>query len=130
MGGPEPESREDWELVLRTLIKIQNHCKSNLDDVLKFGVKDCRLAKLPDLIAPVIAELDQPEMRAFYEVTEEEAKVLTERLRSLPELCAKLADCGIPDTLMHGDLWGPKCSFARQILGQVSNHFRLDGWFN
>jgi hypothetical protein len=118
MGGPEPESKEDWELVLRTLNRIQNQCTKNLDELLQFGVKDCRLAKLPDLMAPIIAELEQPEMRAFYEVTEEEAKVLTGRLRTLPELCAQLAACGIPDTLMHGDLWGPNVVLRDKFSGK------------
>lgn len=107
MGGPEPESKADWELVLRTLIRIQDHCKQNLTELLGFGVKDRPVARLPKLLEPVIAELTRAEMRAFYEVNEAEAERLAGRLRALPELCAELTACGIPDTLMHGDLWGP-----------------------
>lgn len=107
MGGPEPESRADWELVLGTLIQIQSHCNRNLPELLEFGVKDRPLAKLPELLEPVIAELKQPAMLAFYEVNDEEAELLARRLRALPELCASLMECGIPETLIHGDLWGP-----------------------
>jgi Phosphotransferase enzyme family len=118
MGGPEPESRADWELVLRTLIRIQNHCKQNHSELLKFGVNDRPLAKLPELLEPVSAELKQAGKRAFYEVDQGEAEVLARRLRALPDLCARLAQCGIPDTLIHGDLWGPNVIMRDQFSGK------------
>lgn len=115
MGGPEPQTKADWELVLRTLIQIQNHCNANRHELLQFGVKDRPVAQLATLLEPVIAELKQPEMRAFYEVTETEADLLAAQLRALPALCAQLAECGIPDTLMHGDLWAPNVIMRDQF---------------
>jgi hypothetical protein len=118
MDGPEPETQADWELVLRNLARIQNHCTQNRNELLKFGVNGRPLAKLPELLEPVSAELKQAEMRAFYEVDEEEAELLAERLRALPELCARLAQCGIPDTLIHGDLWGPNVIMCDKFSGK------------
>jgi hypothetical protein len=118
MRGPEPQSRADWELVLRTLSQFQHHCNQNLNELLNFGVKYRPLAKLPELLAPVVSELDRPEMRAFYEVTPQEADTLAGRIRALPSLCAELADCGIPDTLIHGDLWGPNVIMQDEFSGK------------
>jgi hypothetical protein len=118
MRGPEPQNRADWESVFRTLSQFQHHCNQNLEELLHFGVKDRPLAKLPELLEPVIAELDRPEMRAFYEVTAQEAETLTGRIRALPGLCADLAECGIPDTLIHGDLWGPNVIMRDEFSGK------------
>jgi aminoglycoside phosphotransferase (APT) family kinase protein len=59
------------------------------------------------LLEPVIEDLKHPELRDLYGVNEEEANELARRIRSLPALCAQLAEFGIEETIVHGDLWGP-----------------------
>jgi hypothetical protein len=100
------------------LAEIQKHCNDKLDELLSFGCKDRRLVQLPALLQPVLRELEQPQMRQFYGVNEGEAEELSRRLRSLPELCDKLADCGISDTLVHGDLWGSNVIFRDTFSGR------------
>jgi len=117
-AGDSPESREEWHKVLQVITEIQKHCNDNFDELLSFGCKDRRLSLLPALLEPVFQELKQPQMLQFYGVNEEEAEELSRRLRSLPELCGRLADCGIPETLIHGDLWGPNVVFRDTITGK------------
>jgi hypothetical protein len=118
MSGPEPESKEDWHKVLQTLAEIQQHCDNNLDELLSLGCNDRRLALLPTELQPVLQELTQPQMRQLYGVTEAEAEELARRVRAVGELCDRLADCGIPDTLVHGDLWGPNVIFRDPVSGK------------
>jgi len=117
-AGIEPESKPDWHKVLQAMIEIQSHCTNNFDELLSFGCRDRRLAQLPTLLQPVHDELKQPQMRQLYGVTEEEAEELSRRIRALPELCDRLIDCGIPETLIHGDLWGPNVLMRDTFSGK------------
>ena len=105
-AGSPPQSREEWYKVLQVLRAIQEHCKDRLKEIVSLGCADRRLEKLPMLLQPVLDELKQPEMRKLYGVNEEESEELARRLRSLPQLCHKLQQHSIPDSLVHGDLWG------------------------
>jgi hypothetical protein len=105
-AGSPPETREEWCKVLQVLREIQRHCDNRLDALLSLGCKNRRLEQLPTLLQPVFDELKQPDMRKLYGVNEEESVELARRLQLLPELCDKLGQYGITDTLIHGDLWG------------------------
>jgi hypothetical protein len=118
MAGPEPQSREEWRLVLQTMTQIQKHCTENFAELLSLGCHDRRLMLLPQLLEPILEDIKQPEMRELYGVNEKEAHELSRRLRWLPLLCEKLAHCGIPDTLVHGDLWGPNVIFKDARTGK------------
>ncbi len=97
------ETIEDWQIALRAFTDIQLHCTETSDELISFACADRRLSLLPNLLEPVLAELDEDQGRKFYEVTEAEAKELTQRIRRLPALCRKLSDCGMPETVVHGE---------------------------
>jgi len=106
-AGSEPETYEHWHDILKAMTEIQSHYNGRLDELVSLGCSDRRLERLPELLKPVSDELKQPHMLEFYGVNEEEAEELGRRLHLLPELCRHLESCGIAETLIHGDLWGP-----------------------
>jgi hypothetical protein len=106
-AGSEPETYDDWYKILKAMKEIQTLCTKSLDAFLALDCSDRRLTVLPSLLEPVIEDLKKPGMLEFYGVNDEEAEELTRRIRLLPDLCAQLADFGIEETIVHGDLWGP-----------------------
>jgi len=118
-AGPEPETIEDWQIALRAFTDIQLNCTEMIDELISFGCADRRLSLLPNLLEPVLAELDDDQGRKFYEVTEAEAKELARRIRRLPALCRKLSDCGIPESVVHGDFWGPNVLVRDKLSGKA-----------
>lgn len=117
-AGHAPDTSEEWHHVLRTLTSIQLHCKDNIDELFSFACKDRRLAALPELLRPVFDELKNAEMRKLYGINEEESNELARRLQLLPQLCQKLSNCGLPETLIHGDLWGSNVIFRDEKSGK------------
>jgi hypothetical protein len=117
-SGPPPESKEDWEKIFRAIIEIQQQCTTKLDELLSFGCYDRRLARLPELLLPVLDELKQPDMLKLYDICESEAQELERRLKLLPDLCEKLAQCGIEETLIHGDLWVSNATICDERTGK------------
>jgi hypothetical protein len=117
-SGPPPESKEDWGKIFRVIIEIQQQCTTKLDELLSFGCHDRRLARLPELLLPVLDELKQPDMLKLYDISESEAQELERRLKQLPDLCEKLAECGIEETLIHGDLWVSNATIRDERTGK------------
>lgn len=100
---PMLKEQYDASLMQRALqlcAKLQQDCVPHADALLALGLPDWRLARLPELLAELLA--DDGLMQA-------EGIAVAERdafLRLLPiveELGAELASCGVPETLEHGD---------------------------
>ncbi|MBX9568775.1 MAG: phosphotransferase [Candidatus Obscuribacterales bacterium] len=116
--GENPRSSEEWRHILQVVADIQMHCKDNVDELLSFGCKDRRLSKLPDLVLPIFEELKDPGMLEMYGINMEEANELRRRLELFPELCARLNKHGLPETLIHGDLWGNNIIYRDKLSGK------------
>jgi len=116
--GSPPKSKNEWHKTLLSLSTMQIGCINKIHALLNLGCNDRRLELLPEQMQPVIEELRFPQMQQFYMVTEQEANELSSRLRSLPELCKKLGSCGIPETLIHGDLWSNNIIFHDMVSGK------------
>lgn len=117
-AGENPSTAEHWQHILRMVTGIQLHCKDSVDELLSFGCKDRRLAKIPELVQPIFDDLKNAEMLEIYGVDLDEAEELSTRLKSLPALCENLSNFGLPETLIHGDLWGNNVIYRDEISGK------------
>jgi hypothetical protein len=88
-----------WERALCRMGEMQRACAGQTAWLLAIGCADRRLARLREQIPSL---LDAPETRA-----ETDAALLARLAALVPEIqaaCGALAACGIPETLLHGDL--------------------------
>jgi hypothetical protein len=82
------------EPMLAALLDLQAAAASRVPDLLALGVPDLRAAEFAPRCAEVLARWPaEPADRA----------VLADLVAGLPALFARLAACGVPDTLVHGD---------------------------
>lgn len=116
--GENPSSIDHWEAIFKVVTGIQLHCKDKLDELLAFGCKDRRLAILPELIKPIFDDLKNESMFDFYGVNAGEAEELSRQLAQLPLLCERLAAFDLPQTLIHGDLWGNNIIVCDRLSGK------------
>jgi Phosphotransferase enzyme family len=85
--------------MVRVVIDVQDGLAPQVDELLALGLPDWRG---PALVAAVSTLAARPDVRADLASAElDELDLLVERL---PEQVAELASCGLPDTLVHGDL--------------------------
>ena len=89
----------EWERALALMGEMQRACIGESDWLRSIGCADRRLAALSEQIP---ALLDAPETRA--ELDEEVHRRLVRRTPELRAACDALAECGVPETLIHGDL--------------------------
>ena len=94
---------ERWQAVLREYAQLQVELTEHTADILALGVPDRRLATLPELYAQLIesppaTDIDLPEA-----LTTDERARLGAMQAVVGELCARLAGCGVPESLNHGD---------------------------
>ncbi len=118
-AGSPPANKDEWANILRALKEIQEQCNESLDDLLLFGCKDRRISQLPALLQPIYDDVKSEQMRALFGINETEAQELGRRLTLLPALCQKLASFGIPETLVHGDLWSSNVIVEDRISGKA-----------
>jgi len=91
----EAEPAEVVEMVA-DLFEIQSLAAGHVDELLAMGVPDWRENPFTERVsATVDAYADQ--------LTADERRRLAKLVGGLPERFAELADCGIPDSLVHGD---------------------------
>jgi hypothetical protein len=83
--GAAPSFRAE---VLAALQPVQEHFAGRVPELRAAGVPDISLATLPGLAAPYISEIAG----------------LAALLDDLPRRLAAVGECGLPDTLVHGDL--------------------------
>jgi hypothetical protein len=78
------------------LVEIQSMAAEHVDELLAVGVPDWRAVRFVERVAQVADEhADQ--------LTTQERATLGKLVTGLPERFARLVDCGIPDSLVHGD---------------------------
>lgn len=117
-AGNNPTSIEEWEHIFKVVADIQLRCMERVNELVSFGCRDRRLAKLPELINPVFDDLKDESMFDVYGVDQLEAEELSRRLEQLPRLCDELASFNLPETLIHGDLWGNNIIVRDRISGK------------
>jgi Phosphotransferase enzyme family len=85
--------------LLRSLGALQRACAAAEDELLKLGCHDRRLERLSAQAATLAADA-----AALSGLIDAESAQFRESLPRLQAMCAALAACGIPHTLVHGDL--------------------------
>jgi len=78
------------------LVDMQAGQAARVDRLLALGLPDWRAGPLAEAISSV-ADRAAPDLIA------EDRAILAPFLRGLPARLAEIADCGVPDTLVHGD---------------------------
>jgi phosphotransferase family enzyme len=78
------------------LVNLQRDWIGRVDELIALGLPDWRGPALSAAIASVVE-------RTAAELTAEERATLDTLVADLPARFAALADCGLPDTLVHGD---------------------------
>jgi hypothetical protein len=91
----EPTPRQRLEMV-SILVGLQKDWASRTDELLQTGAPDWRALALETAIKDLIS-------RTEAKLSDEERAMLERFARDLPQRLATIADCGIPDTLVHGD---------------------------
>ena len=102
----EKENPEVPEEALRRFARIQMDWIDRKAELLAWGCADRGVETLPGEIDRLWDELQSREKRDLYDVTDADWEALMLLADRLKALAGELADCGIPETLIHGDLHG------------------------
>jgi hypothetical protein len=87
------------QAMLRSFGAIQHQCAAAVDELLELGCHDRRLEHLSAQMAALATDA-----AALSGLTDSERAQFREALPRLQAMCAALAACGLPQTLVHGDL--------------------------
>jgi len=101
VGGGSPRNGSPHRLaaMAHELVALQARWAGRVDELLATGLPDWRTPSLPHLVGEL---LRRPEVRA--QLTDAELAGLDGLAADLPRRLADLAGCGLPDTLVHGDM--------------------------
>jgi hypothetical protein len=93
-----------WSEILAKYAGLQITLAGHVDELLSFGVRDRRLAVLPDLYMEIVADenwflIDQPNG-----ISGAEHQRLMNGAPKFTEMCQRLAAYSIPESLHHNDL--------------------------
>ena len=120
LGGDDRDDASGRELLdmIDLLVGLQVAWSSRLGELLSLGLPDWRTTTFPALaernIAAAAAVLDPPTRSS-----------LDRLLAGLPDRFAAVADCGVPDTLVHGDFHPGNVRSARP---GAAHDLRLLDW--
>jgi hypothetical protein len=96
---------DDWDapadrllVMVETLVRLQARWVDRIEELLEAGLPDWRARPLTRLVEALVSRSD---VRA--QLVSEELTALDVLVGSLPDRFAALDDCGIPETLVHGD---------------------------
>jgi hypothetical protein len=91
----EPSSGQRLEMV-SILVEMQSDWAMRTDELLAMGLPDWRALALEKAVGDVF-------LRKSSELPDQDRRTLAQFVDDLPRRFAAIADCGIPDTLVHGD---------------------------
>lgn len=92
-----------WERALCTFAELQIACVSRKEELLAIGCPDLRLSVISAQLKPLLD--DQAALRVDQSdgLSREQVIQLRTRVPELQATCHCLAECGVPETLEHGD---------------------------
>jgi hypothetical protein len=109
MEGIPLEEGKDLEAekaAIREFARLQIGMIPHAGELAGWGCMDRPLSILPEQMDRLWAAIQLPEHWKRYDLTAEQVNALLPLRPRLLEWFAELEDCGIPDTLIHGDLHG------------------------
>jgi len=92
-----------WEPVIRRYAELQIGLAEHVDEILALGIPDHRIASLPTLYLQLLADEESLLIGQEKGLTPNEFLQLQNLKLRFAELCAELADFGIPESINHGD---------------------------
>jgi hypothetical protein len=92
--APEPRLRT----MVRTLVRLQARWADRTEELLSAGLPDWRSQTLPDRVDTLLSRSD-----VRTQLNGEERSALDAVASGLPHRLTELGDCGLPETLVHGD---------------------------
>jgi hypothetical protein len=93
-----------WLHVLPRYAELQIELARRVPDLLALGVPDRRLPVLPTLYGPLLADVEVLRIGQSPGLTRGQYERLLDLTPQVAELCGRLAEYRIPETLNHGDL--------------------------
>src|SRR3954453_3858167 len=93
-----------WLAVLPRYAELQIELARRAPDLLALGVPDRRLQVLPTLYESLLADVDVLRIDRAPGLTRGQYERLLDLTPRVAELCERLAEYRIPETLNHGDL--------------------------
>lgn len=95
-----------WEAALRMFARAQARQAQRAREWLRLGCPDRSLGRMAALIDPLIASAAQTLGGKPGALSDAELAALGSLSMPLKLMCARLAQCGVPHSLVHGDLGG------------------------
>ena len=92
-----------WTTLLPSYAALQIELASEGDHLLRLGVPDRRLARIPELLADLLDDTDALMVGLPDGLTSEEVMRMHDELPAIAAMCAELAAFGIPETIQHDD---------------------------
>jgi hypothetical protein len=92
-----------WTTLLPAYAALQIELASEVDELLRLGVPDRRLARIPELLADLLEDTDALMVDLPDGLTSEELARMRKELPEIAKMCAELSGFGIPETLQHDD---------------------------
>lgn len=93
-----------WLSVLPLYAELQIELSQRVSDLLALGVPDRRLSVLSTLYEPLLADVEALRIGRPDGLTTEQYRRLHDLSTRVTDLCGRLADYRIPETINHGDL--------------------------
>jgi hypothetical protein len=93
-----------WTTLLPAYAELQIELASEADRLLRLGVPDRRLSRIPEVLATLLDDTDALEVDLPEGLTSAELARMHEELPTIAAMCAELAAFGIPETIQHDDL--------------------------
>lgn len=92
-----------WERILPLYAEVQIDLANRVDELLKLGILDRRLAELPTKYEQLLDDHDAIRLGHPGGVTNEEHRQLRQKSKKLREICQRLSMYGVPETIHHED---------------------------
>ena len=99
-----PDALRRWEEVLPRYAEIQIACASRVADLLALGVPDHRLEVMPEQLRHALDDTGALLLEHEDGLTAEEHRRIVAELPAFDDVCRRLGDLPIPQTLQHDDL--------------------------
>lgn len=110
---------ERWEEAARTFARLQIALADRVEGLLELGCPDRRLDRLEGHLDALLAD-DEVLRCGLSPLSEGEIRQLRGLGPTLKSMCGRLAGCGIPASLEHGDFW------AGQVVTRDEGHAFID----
>jgi len=92
-----------WEVVLPAYAELQIELSNRADELLSLGILDRRLESLPAQFEALLEETEAMCMGKPEGLTQEQYESLSALLPKFAQMCDRLAEYGIPESLHHDD---------------------------